>query len=147
MELIGKVIKLGNLTSGTSSKGEWRKQDLIIETEEQYPKKVCVTCWGDRVSEAQNLQPGQLIKVQISIESREFNEKWYTDVRAYRFDSVGTVAQPTYSAPYQSPTSVQAPIPTPAPTPMSPHMAPPPANSTEPFSDLGAQSTDDDLPF
>lgn len=141
MELIGKVVKLGNLTSGTSSRGEWRKQDLIIETEEQYPKTVCITCWGDRVAEAQNFQPGQLIKAQISIESREFNDKWYTDVRAFRFDNVGVVTQPTYSTTQQAATPVQAPI------PMSSHMAPPPVSNTEPFSDLGSQSNDDDLPF
>ena len=45
-----------------------------------------MVCWGDRVAEAQNFTPGQTIKAQISIESREFNGKWYTDVRPFRFD-------------------------------------------------------------
>ena len=44
MEITGKVVKLGGLTEGTSARGPWRKQDLIIETEEQYPKTVCLTC-------------------------------------------------------------------------------------------------------
>ena len=86
MEIQGKVVRLGNLTEGTSARGAWRKQELIIETIEQYPKQVCVVCWGDRVAEAQNFTPGQTIKAQISIESREFNGKWYTDVRPFRFD-------------------------------------------------------------
>lgn len=86
MEIQGKVVRLGNLTEGTSARGAWRKQELIIETIEQYPKQVCLVCWGDRVAEAQNFTPGQLIKAQISIESREFNGKWYTDVRPFRFD-------------------------------------------------------------
>lgn len=86
MEIQGKVVRLGNLTEGTSARGAWRKQELIIETIEQYPKQVCLVCWGDRVAEAQNFTPGQTIKAQISIESREFNGKWYTDVRPFRFD-------------------------------------------------------------
>ena len=86
MEIQGKVVRLGNLTEGTSPRGAWRKQELIIETLEQYPKQVCLVCWGDRVSEAQNFTPGQIIKAQISIESREFNGKWYTDVRPFRFE-------------------------------------------------------------
>ena len=86
MEIQGKVVRLGGLTEGTSARGAWRKQELIIETIEQYPKQVCLVCWGDRVAEAQNFTPGQTIKAQISIESREFNGKWYTDVRPFRFD-------------------------------------------------------------
>lgn len=87
MEIIGKVVQFGNLTEGNSARGAWRKQELIIETMEQYPKKVCLVCWGDRVTEAQNFIIGQTIKAQISIESREFNGKWYTDVRPFRFDN------------------------------------------------------------
>ena len=86
MEIQGKVVRLGNLTEGTSPRGAWRKQELIIETIEQYPKQVCLVCWNDRVAEAQNFTPGQVIKAQISIESREFNGKWYTDVRPFRFE-------------------------------------------------------------
>lgn len=86
MEIQGKMVRLGNLTEGTSPRGAWRKQELIIETLEQYPKQVCLVCWGDRVSDAQNFKPGQIVKAQISIESREFNGKWYTDVRPFRFE-------------------------------------------------------------
>ncbi len=86
MEIQGKMVRLGNLTEGTSPRGAWRKQELIIETLEQYPKQVCLVCWNDRVAEAQNFKQGQIIKAQISIESREFNGKWYTDVRPFRFE-------------------------------------------------------------
>ena len=99
MEIQGKVVRLGNLTEGTSPRGAWRKQELIIETIEQYPKQVCLVCWGDRVAEAQNFTPGQTIKAQISIESREFNGKWYTDVRPFRFD----IEMPQQAQPMQQP--------------------------------------------
>ena len=101
MEIQGKVVRLGNLTEGTSPRGAWRKQELIIETIEQYPKQVCLVCWGDRVAEAQNFTPGQTIKAQISIESREFNGKWYTDVRPFRFDI--EAPQQTQSVPQAAP--------------------------------------------
>ena len=86
MELIGKVLQLGTLTEGSSPRGPWKKQELIIETMETYPKKVCVLCWNERVNEANGFFVGQIVTIQISIESREFNGKWYTDVRAIRFD-------------------------------------------------------------
>lgn len=104
MEIVGKVVRLGNLTEGTSARGAWRKQELIIETLEQYPKQVCLVCWGDRVAEAQNFTPGQTIKAQISIESREFNGKWYTDVRPFRFD----IEAPQQNQSFQQ--TVQQPI-------------------------------------
>ena len=107
MEIQGKVVRLGNLTEGTSARGAWRKQELIIETIEQFPKQVCLVCWGDRVAEAQNFTPGQTIKAQISIESREFNGKWYTDVRPFRFDIETT--QQTQQMPMQQPQEFAAP--------------------------------------
>ena len=85
MEIIGKVVQLGALTEGNSARGPWRKQDLIIETLEQYPKKICLVCWNERVNEANSFAVGQTIKVQISIESREYNGRWFTDVRLCLF--------------------------------------------------------------
>lgn len=87
MEIKGKVSKLGTLTEGTSARGAWQKQELIIETIEQYPKQVCLICWGDRVAEAQRFTEGQTIKAHINIESREFNGKWYTDVKLWKFET------------------------------------------------------------
>ena len=100
MEITGKVVRLGGLTEGTSARGPWRKQDLIIETDEQYPKTVCLTCWTNQIDEIQAMTPGQLIKAQIDISSREFNGKWYTDVRVWRFDPITTAApaQPAQQA-------------------------------------------------
>lgn len=103
MEIIGKVVQLGTLTEGSSPRGPWKKQELIIETLEQYPKKVCLMCWNDRVNEANGFFVGQTIKSQISIESREFNGKWYTDVRAIRLDVDQPTAQPVAQQPMQQP--------------------------------------------
>ena len=134
MEITGKVVRLGALTEGTSARGPWRKQDLIIETEEQYPRTVCLTCWTNQIDEIQKFAPGQTIKAQIEISSREFNGKWYTDVRVWRFDPVGAAAPVATAAPAQ-----------PAQQPMM-HQTPPPAAQTTEFYAPADDSTDD-LPF
>ena len=134
MEITGKVVRLGTLTEGTSARGPWRKQELIIETEEQYPRTVCLICWTNQIDESQKFAPGQSIKAQIEISSREFNGKWYTDVHVWRFDPVGAPAQAPMQAPAQT---VQQPM----------HQTPPaaaPANDFYPSSD---DNSTDDLPF
>ena len=131
MEITGKVVRLGGLTEGTSARGPWRKQDLIIETDEQYPKTVCLTCWTNQIDEIQNMVPGQAVKAQIDISSREFNGKWYTDVRVWRFDPV---------------TATAASAPAPQPAPQAVHQTPPPAASG-PEDYFGGTDNGDDLPF
>ena len=133
MEIIGKVVRLGNLVEGTSARGPWRKQELIIETEEQYPRTVCLSCWTNQIDEIQKFAPGQTIKAQIEISSREFNGKWYTDVRVWRFDPVGATAVPA-AAPAQ-----------PAQQPMM-HQTPPVAAPAQDFYPPAEDSVDD-LPF
>ena len=135
MEIQGKVIRLGNLSEGTSPRGAWRKQELIIETLEQYPKQVCLVCWGDRVAEAQNFKTGQIIKAQISIESREFNGKWYTDVRPFRFE---------IEMPQQTQTQPQAQQFMPQATPLSFEQQP---QNQIPVTDYFTTDNGDDLPF
>ena len=133
MEIIGKVVRLGNLTEGTSARGPWRKQELIIETEEQYPRTVCLICWTNQIDEIQKFAPGQTIKAQIEISSREFNGKWYTDVRVWRFDPVGATTAPV-AAPAQP---VQQPM---------MHQTPPTAVPAQDFYPPTEDSVDD-LPF
>jgi len=86
LELIGRIENKLPLQSGVSSRGEWRKQEFIIETQQQYPKKVCISCWGDKIDELEQIQEGESIKVSINIESREYNGRWYTDIKAWRIE-------------------------------------------------------------
>ena len=85
MELSGKVVKILDEQSGQGQNGTWRKQEVIVETEGQYPKKVCIAVWGDKIDQF-NLQENDLINAHINIESREYNGRWYTDVKAWRID-------------------------------------------------------------
>ena len=85
MNIIGKVNDLLPLQTGISKNGQWRKQDIIVETEGQYPKKVCISIWGDKINEKQ-LVIGNNLDISFELESREFNGKWYTDVKAWKID-------------------------------------------------------------
>lgn len=88
MQLTAKLTQLLPLQTGTGKNGTWKKQDIIVETDGQFPKKVCVSIWGDKINEDQ-LKPGNLLKLDFDIESREFNGKWYTDLKAWKVEVVG----------------------------------------------------------
>jgi hypothetical protein len=99
MDIIGKIVQVLDLQTGTSAKGDWKKQEFILETEEQYPRKVCISLWGDRVGDIVGVQPGELITVSVNVESREFNGRWYTDVRAWRIQRGVATVSPTPEPP------------------------------------------------
>ena len=90
MQLTSKLIQLLPLQTGIGKNGQWKKQDIIVETDEKYPKKICITIWGDKIDEKQ-LQPGNMLTIDYDIESREFNGKWYTDVKAWKIQVAGEV--------------------------------------------------------
>src|SRR3954467_4275418 len=93
MELSGKIFKVLPLQSGESQRGKWQKQDVVIEIDNgKFPKKVCVTMWGDLISN-NSFEEGKDISVEFDVESREFNGKWYTDVKAWRVNRIESGAQ------------------------------------------------------
>lgn len=83
--ITGKVVDILEEKSGESSNGPWRKQDFILETEGQYPRKVCITQWGDRIEEF-DVEEGERLTAHVDIESREHKGRWYTDVKAWRVE-------------------------------------------------------------
>jgi len=87
MELTGKITNILPIQSGVGRNGnEWKKQEIIIQTEEQYPKSICITLWGNTISN--NIKQDDKIKASVDIESREFNGKWYTTVKAWKIESL-----------------------------------------------------------
>ena len=83
MEINGKIIELLPEQSGESSNGAWRKQQYILETDDQYPKKICFMVWSDKIDELA-IKQGENLTASIDIESREYNGRWYTDVKAWK---------------------------------------------------------------
>ena len=85
MEITGKLIQILPDVQGESARGPWVRGGFVIETGDDYPRKVAFTAFGEeRVAMAKNIPLGQLVQVTFNPESREFNEKWYTDLRATR---------------------------------------------------------------
>ncbi len=86
VELKGKLIQKLPRESGESQKGKWEKQLFIIETDEQYPRKISIAVWNDKLTMLEHVAEGDILKVFANISSREFNSKWYTDVVAWRIE-------------------------------------------------------------
>jgi len=85
MQLIAKLTQILPLQTGTGKNGEWKKQDIIVETEGQYPKKICVSIWGQKIN-PDDLIVGNSLIIDFEVESREFNGRWYTDIRAWKVE-------------------------------------------------------------
>ena len=89
MEIRGKIIEILPEKSGQSANGEWRKQEYVLETESNYPKKICFMAWGDKIGEF-DLKQGESVEVSVDLESREYNGRWYTDVKAWKVSKNNT---------------------------------------------------------
>lgn len=83
MEFEGVVHKILPATQGTSARGEWQRQDVIFELPSEYSRKICVTFFN-KPADAAKLSEGATFIVSVNVESREYNGRWYTDVRAWR---------------------------------------------------------------
>ncbi len=89
MELSGKIIQLLPLATGTGKTGTaWKKQDYVMEVPGKYPKKVCFNLWGEKIDQF-NVQLNDEVKVSLDVESREYNGRWYTEVRAWKVEKAG----------------------------------------------------------
>jgi hypothetical protein len=83
MDITGKIIKILAPQTGQGKNGEWKKQEFVIQTEGPYPKSACFTVWNSKI-ELSTFQENQMVKVSFDPESREFNNRWYTDLIAWR---------------------------------------------------------------
>lgn len=87
MEVSGNLIEVMPQQSGISKSGNaWTKQEFIIETTDKFPKKILLSVSGQQNNLTQ-FGMGQSLKIQINIESREYQSKWYTNVSAWKIES------------------------------------------------------------
>lgn len=88
MEVKGKITVALPMESGVSRNGNtWKKKSYVLETQETYPRKVHFICFGDNADKI-NLQIGQTVVVSFDIDSREYNGRWYTDIRCWKAEVV-----------------------------------------------------------
>ena len=129
LELEGRIARKLPVQQGTSARGAWAKQEFIFEYQEgNFPSQICMNVWGeDKVRDLEKYQVGDKVKISFNLSSREYNGRWYTDVRAWRIEPAGA-AQP---APQNAQSAPAAPAPAPMPT----------------ADDMSTPLSDDDLPF
>ncbi|WP_298064391.1 DUF3127 domain-containing protein [uncultured Rikenella sp.] len=103
------------LVTGQSARGEWKKQEVIFDLPGEFNRKLCVGFWNDRAVDAAALRPGDRVALSVNIESREYNGRWYTEVRAWRMNRLevqaGAPMQSSAGA-YPSPYPPQGAMPT-----------------------------------
>ena len=132
MEVKGKIIQKFDLQSGTSKAGNpWKKQNYLLETLEGIPRKIYFDFFGDRADQF-NFNVGDVINLYFDIESREYQGRYYTDIRGWKAEKV--VDTPAGAAPAAAPAPAAA---APAPEPMAP----------APIVDNLTPTAEDDLPF
>ena len=87
MEITGKIIAVLPERGGVSKTGnEWKMQEYVLETHEQFPKKLCFNVFGaDKIAQF-NIQAGDELPVSFDINAREYNGRWYNDIRAWRVE-------------------------------------------------------------
>lgn len=89
MDVKGKVTHILPVQSGVSKAGkEWSKQEFVIESEEQFPKSICFTLFGDKLSLLNGIKTGMQVEVFFNVESREFGGKWYHNINAWKINAV-----------------------------------------------------------
>ena len=135
LEIEGKIKTKLTPRSGSSARGGWTSQDFVVEYQDgNYPADACITAFGDeKVRDLERFQVGDAVKVSFNVRAREFNGRWYNDLRMWRISAPGAAPAAGASAPA---VSGYAPAAGPAP------MAPPPS-----FDDMPAAGPEDDLPF
>ena len=140
MEVVGKIIQVLPIQEGVGRNGNpWKVQPYVLETLDQYPRKVHFEVFGEDRIKQNPCELDQLVTVSFDIESREFNGRWYTSIRAYRIVQ-GDVTQGA-AAPVAPAT---APV---AAAPAQPAAAPAEAPvNVDPF-DASAGDGTSDLPF
>lgn len=124
MEIQGRVKMIDD--TKTYGNNGFRKRELVITTEEQYPQHILVEFVQDKTDLLNNFQVGQMVKVSINIRGREWvnpqgETKYFNSIQGWRIENLE-----------QANNSDMPPV--------------PPMETFEPVEDLKTEEHDD-LPF
>jgi hypothetical protein len=140
MEVVGKIIQVLPIQEGVGRNGNpWKLQGYVLETLDQYPRKVHFEVFGEDRIKMNPCDVDQLVTVSFDIESREFNGRWYTSIRAWKIQQ-GDMTQQAAVAPTAAPAqAASAAAPAAAPVEAAPV-------NVDPFDATAGEGTSD-LPF
>jgi hypothetical protein len=130
MEITGKIIAVLEPRGGVSARtgSAWKAQEYVLETQEQYPRKMVFDIFGEDKIAQFAIQVGEVLTVSFDIDAREWNGRWFNSIRAWKVERGAAVADQPMAAPAASPVP-----PTAAPFPSTP--------------EAPAANANDDLPF
>lgn len=108
MEFSGKIIAILPEKSGVAKAtgNEWKAQEFVIENHDQYPKKMCFEVFGTDKIESFAIQMGEELNVSFDIDARQWQDRWFNSIRAWKIERVAAGA----------PVSAGGPVPPPPPT-------------------------------
>lgn len=98
MDISGKLIQKLPAQTGAGKNGPWKKSDFVIETSDKYPKKVCISAWNELSDQVEKINVGSDLNVSFDVSSREYNGKWYTDVKAWKVTTQNAAPAESYSS-------------------------------------------------
>jgi hypothetical protein len=132
LEIEGRIVSKLAVQSGTSAKGEWARQDFVLEYKDgNFPGNVCFSVWGqDKVNELEKYKVGDIVTVSFNIRGREYNGRWYNDLRAWRISPLSQEEGQNGNHTESYPTENAGP-----------------ATSDPGATDIPPDNSDDDLPF
>lgn len=133
MDLQGKIIAALPARSGVSARGEWKAQDFVVETHDNFPKKMVFSVFGDDRLQRFNIQVGDEVTVAFDIDAHEYNGRWFNSIRAFDVRKVDPASVGASGA---------AQVPPVAAAPVTGEAAP-----QTPFAAAQDESSADDLPF
>lgn len=150
MEISGRLIKILQEVRGESQRGPWVRGGFVIETDGDYPRQVAFTTFGeDRLAMVKSIPLNTPVVVNFNPESREYEGRWYTDLRCSRIQNYVPGQMPPAATGYAWSAAPQAPAapaaaPVPPQQPAAPAAAPAQPQAPSFASPLGGE---DDLPF
>ena len=139
MEIVGKITQVLPAQEGVSKStgNPWKIQSYILETLEQYPRKVCFEIFGEDRIKNNPCKVDDVVTVSFDIESREFNGRWYTSIRAWRVQQGDTTAN----------AAAQPVAPGTPAAPAEPAQSTPAPANVQTFDSVAANDEGTDLPF
>ena len=91
LEIEGRLLRKLPVQNGRSARGDWSKQEFVVEYQDgNFPSNVVFNVWGaDKVKDLERFREGDPVRVSFAPSSREYNGRWYTDLRAWRIAPAG----------------------------------------------------------
>jgi hypothetical protein len=113
MEFSGRILRVFPTSSGTNQQGNtWKRQEFIFEyferPEDRYCDRVLLSIMNERI-DTFDIHEGDEVRIGFGHNVREWNGKWYNEMRVYRLEKISHAPQGE-PEPSEAPQPASAPI-------------------------------------